>query len=165
MNVDHPSDTQGAQSVMDKTPTSNKYRFEVSTPDPVKFTPESFACKTPSSFATPVSQKLKSFSMTPTPNLSKSFSASNSTQKKISRAEKFKEKNEQRYHWLLDIKDNQERSCHDPDYDPRTLYIPKSAWNHFTPFEKQFWEIKSMHWDTVVFFKKGKFYGKFQFIF
>ena len=24
-------------------------------------------------------------------------------------------------------------------YDPRTIYIPKSAWNEFTPFEKQVW--------------------------
>jgi DNA mismatch repair protein MSH6 len=47
-----------------------------------------------------------------------------------------------------------------PDYNPRTLFIPKSAWSKFTPFEKQFWEIKSQFFDTVVFFKKGKFYGK-----
>jgi len=24
-----------------------------------------------------------------------------------------------------------------PDYDPRTIYIPDSAWGTFTPFEKQ----------------------------
>jgi len=24
-----------------------------------------------------------------------------------------------------------------PDYDPRTLYVPDSAWSSFTPFEKQ----------------------------
>lgn len=35
----------------------------------------------------------------------------------------------------LDQKDGKEAS--DPDYDPRTLYIPKSAWATFTPFEKQ----------------------------
>jgi DNA mismatch repair protein MSH6 len=29
-----------------------------------------------------------------------------------------------------------------PGYDPRTLFIPKSAENKFTPFEKQFWDIK-----------------------
>ena len=33
------------------------------------------------------------------------------------------------------------------NYDPRTLHIPKSV--KFTPFEKQYWEIKSNHWDTV----------------
>ena len=45
----------------------------------------------------------------------------------------------------------------EPGYDPRTLYIPKSAWNEFTPFEKQFWEIKQNHFDTILFFQKGKF--------
>lgn len=24
-----------------------------------------------------------------------------------------------------------------PDYDPRTIYIPKGAWSKFTPFETQ----------------------------
>jgi DNA mismatch repair protein MSH6 len=35
------------------------------------------------------------------------------------------------------------------NYDPRTLRVPNSAWDKFTPFEKQYWEIKSKHWDTV----------------
>lgn len=46
----------------------------------------------------------------------------------------------------------------DEGYDPRTLYIPKSAWSSFTPFETQFWEIKQNHYDTVLFFQKGKFF-------
>ena len=25
----------------------------------------------------------------------------------------------------------------DPGYDPRTLFVPPSAWKEFTPFEKQ----------------------------
>lgn len=49
-----------------------------------------------------------------------------------------------------------------PGYDPRTVYIPKSAWQEFTPFEKQFWEIKQDHWDTVLFFQKGKFYELYE---
>jgi DNA mismatch repair protein MSH6 len=49
-----------------------------------------------------------------------------------------------------------------PDYDPRTLYIPESSWRVFTPFEKQFWEIKCKHFDTIVFFKKGKFYELYE---
>src|SRR3954469_20038957 len=49
-----------------------------------------------------------------------------------------------------------------PNYDPRALHIPPSAWAKFTAFEKQFWEIKSLHWDTVVFFKKGKFYELYE---
>lgn len=46
----------------------------------------------------------------------------------------------------------------DPEYDPRTLYIPSAAWKSFTPFETQFWEIKQNHYDTVLFFQKGKFF-------
>lgn len=49
-----------------------------------------------------------------------------------------------------------------PDYDPRTLYIPPLAWTKFSPFEKQYWEIKCKFWDSVVFFKKGKFYELYE---
>lgn len=50
----------------------------------------------------------------------------------------------------------------EPGYDPRTLYIPKSAWATFTPFERQFWEIKQNHYDTVLFFQKGKFFELYE---
>lgn len=49
-----------------------------------------------------------------------------------------------------------------PDYDPRTIYIPPLAWSNFSPFEKQYWEIKQKFWDTIVFFKKGKFYELYE---
>lgn len=42
------------------------------------------------------------------------------------------------------------------------MHIPDSAWNKFTPFEKQFWEIKCKFFDTVVFFKKGKFFELYE---
>lgn len=71
-----------------------------------------------------------------------------------SRSAKFKQKNDERYSWLADVKDENGNSPDSEEYDPRTLHVPKSAWAAFTPFEKQFWEIKSKHWDTVVFFKK-----------
>ena len=32
----------------------------------------------------------------------------------------------------------------------------------FTPFEKQFWDIKSKFFDTIVFFKKGKFFELYE---
>ena len=71
---------------------------------------------------------------------------------------------EGRYEWLelayiTDI--DQNRPDH-PDYDPRTVYVPKSAWKQFSPFEHQYWEIKQKHWDTIVFFKKGKFYELYE---
>ncbi|OZJ02922.1 hypothetical protein BZG36_04117 [Bifiguratus adelaidae] len=84
------------------------------------------------------------------------------TDKKKERETQFKEKNTQRYSWLQDVRDADGNPPNSPNYDPRTLYIPKSAWANFTPFEKQFWEIKGKHWDTVVFFKKGKFYELYE---
>ena len=69
---------------------------------------------------------------------------------------------EQRYSWLASLKDMDGNPKGHPDYDPRTLYIPPLAWSRFSPFEKQYWEIKQKFWDTVVFFKKGKFYELYE---
>ena len=74
----------------------------------------------------------------------------------------FNKINEERYSWLVNERDAQGRSPDDPEYDPRTLYIPNNAWNKFTPFEKQYWEIKSKMWDCIVFFKKGKFFELYE---
>ncbi|KAK9458625.1 muts domain V-domain-containing protein [Lipomyces oligophaga] len=74
----------------------------------------------------------------------------------------FEKENEERYKWLVDVKDADGHGVDHPDYDPRTLYIPPSAWNKFTAFEKQYWEVKSKMYDTVVFFKKGKFYELYE---
>lgn len=69
---------------------------------------------------------------------------------------------EERYEWLVNIKDSSGRPPTDPEYDSSTLFIPPIQWKKFTPFEKQFWEIKSIHYDSVVFFKKGKFYELYE---
>lgn len=69
---------------------------------------------------------------------------------------------EKRYPWLANIQDADRHSPDHPDYDPRTIYIPPGAWNGFSPFEKQYWEIKSKFWDSIVFFKKGKFYELYE---
>ncbi|KAJ5572051.1 DNA mismatch repair protein Msh6 [Penicillium sp. DV-2018c] len=69
---------------------------------------------------------------------------------------------EQRYPWLASLKDIDGNPQGHPDYDPRTVYIPPLAWSKFSPFEKQYWEIKQKFWDTVVFFKKGKFYELYE---
>ncbi|PWA00191.1 hypothetical protein BB558_002372 [Smittium angustum] len=81
---------------------------------------------------------------------------------KQQRAKEFTEKNKERYKWLLDIRDGNGKRPGEPGYDSRTLFIPKNEWQRFTPFELQYWEIKSKNWDTVVFFKKGKFYELFE---
>ena len=69
---------------------------------------------------------------------------------------------QQRYAWLADIRDMDRNPPVHPDYDPRTIYIPPLAWSNFSPFEKQYWEIKQKYWDTIVFFKKGKFYELYE---
>ncbi|KAN0065001.1 DNA mismatch repair protein msh6 [Thecaphora frezii] len=70
--------------------------------------------------------------------------------------------NEQAYSFLVDLRDKDGNRPGDPEYDSRTVYIPKSAWKDFTPFEVQFWKIKQNHWDTVLFFQKGKFYELYE---
>ena len=69
---------------------------------------------------------------------------------------------DQRYPWLAQITDADRNPPGHPDYDPRTVYIPPLAWTKFSPFEKQYWEIKQKFWDTIVFFKKGKFYELYE---
>ncbi|KAH0610345.1 uncharacterized protein H6S33_011872 [Morchella sextelata] len=73
-----------------------------------------------------------------------------------------KEGKEVRYEWLVDVRDADRNKPGDPEYDPRTLFIPDYAWAKFSPFEKQYWEIKRNLYDTVVFFMKGKFFELFE---
>uniref|UniRef100_A0A1Y1KHQ2 DNA mismatch repair protein n=1 Tax=Photinus pyralis TaxID=7054 RepID=A0A1Y1KHQ2_PHOPY len=56
---------------------------------------------------------------------------------------------------IRDINGN--RSDH-PDYDEKTLYVPQEFLNKQTPAMRQWWILKSKHYDTVLFFKIGKFY-------
>ncbi|KAI9596421.1 muts domain V-domain-containing protein [Syncephalis fuscata] len=117
----------------------------------------------------------KSKSSTPTSSLSdrlKMFSSSSDTKRgddfgsspssSLGNSQPIQDKERSRhpdrYPWLVNVRDADGNSQDDPDYNPRTLYIPESAKKKFTPFEKQFWDIKQQFYDTVVFFKKGKFY-------
>ncbi|KAH7886999.1 muts domain V-domain-containing protein [Phlebopus sp. FC_14] len=68
-----------------------------------------------------------------------------------------KKASEDPFSFLTNVRDKDGIRPGEPGYDPRTLYIPKSVWTDFTPFEKQFWEIKQNHFDTILFFQKGKF--------
>ncbi|KAF8342825.1 uncharacterized protein EI90DRAFT_2902817 [Cantharellus anzutake] len=77
-------------------------------------------------------------------------------------AKSIKQSNEECYSFLLDRRDKDGNRPNDPNFDPRTLYIPKDAWKSFTPFEKQFWTIKQDQFDTVLFFQKGKFYELYE---
>ncbi|TID23874.1 hypothetical protein CANINC_003166 [Pichia inconspicua] len=93
---------------------------------------------------------------------SKSKTQFKTSSAKLTPQKKFNKENEERYHWLVTLKDADGHLETDPDYDPRTLFIPQSAWDKFTAFEKQYWSIKSKMWDTVVFFKKGKFFELYE---
>ncbi|OMH83414.1 DNA mismatch repair protein msh6 [Zancudomyces culisetae] len=90
------------------------------------------------------------------------FAGRNEKLTEIDRKKHAFDKNKDRYAWLLDVKDRKGRKVGEPGYDPKSLYIPRDEWNRFTPFEKQYWEIKSNNWDSVVFFKKGKFYELYE---
>lgn len=69
---------------------------------------------------------------------------------------------EDRYPWLAKMTDINRNPPDHPDYDPSTVYVPPMAWTNFSAFEKQYWEIKQKLWNTVVFFKKGKFYELYE---
>ncbi|KAF2965114.1 hypothetical protein GQX73_g8462 [Xylaria multiplex] len=69
---------------------------------------------------------------------------------------------EERYPWLAKITDINRHPPDHPDYDPSSVYVPPMAWAQFSAFEKQYWEIKQRLWNTVVFFKKGKFYELYE---
>lgn len=68
------------------------------------------------------------------------------------------------YDWLKpgNIKDADGNKQGTPDYNPRTLYIPRKASDNFGNFEKQFWQHKSQNFDSIVFFQKGKFYELYE---
>ncbi|KIL62704.1 hypothetical protein M378DRAFT_128542 [Amanita muscaria Koide BX008] len=73
-----------------------------------------------------------------------------------------KKSSDEPFAFLQDVRDKDGRRPGDPKYDPRTLYIPPKFWKEFTPFEKQFWEIKQNHYDTILFFQKGKFFELYE---
>ena len=59
------------------------------------------------------------------------------------------------------IMDKFKRRPDHPDYDPTTLYVPDTFMKTLTPAMRQWWLIKVDHFDTVLFFKMGKFYELF----
>ncbi|KAK2589266.1 hypothetical protein KPH14_007823 [Odynerus spinipes] len=56
------------------------------------------------------------------------------------------------------IRDVHRKPPTDPNYDPKTVHVPLDFLNNQTPAMRQWWEIKSKHFDCVLFFKVGKFY-------
>ncbi|XP_023267607.1 DNA mismatch repair protein Msh6 [Seriola lalandi dorsalis] len=62
--------------------------------------------------------------------------------------------------WLQDgrRKDSRRRRQTDDNYDPSTLYVPEDFLNRVTPGMRRWWQLKSQMFDTVIFYKVGKFY-------
>ncbi|KAK0648722.1 muts domain V-domain-containing protein [Cercophora newfieldiana] len=69
---------------------------------------------------------------------------------------------EVRHAWLANPLDGNKNPPGHPDFDPTSIFVPPHAFNDFSAFEKQYWGIKKNLWDTVVFFKKGKFYELYE---
>lgn len=66
---------------------------------------------------------------------------------------------DERHRWLAEPRDADRNPPGHPDFDPSTLYVPPQK---FSAFEQQYWDIKKKLWDTIVFFKKGKFYELYE---
>lgn len=62
--------------------------------------------------------------------------------------------------WLQDgrRKDSRRRRQTEDDYDPTTLYVPEDFLNRSSPGMRRWWQLKSKMFDTVIFYKVGKFY-------
>jgi DNA mismatch repair protein MSH6 len=66
--------------------------------------------------------------------------------------------------FLQNPRDLQRRSTDDPQYDPRTLLVVERDWvkvmgKEMTDAVKQWWDLKSQYFDTVLLFKTGKSFG------
>eukprot|EP00079_Xenopus_tropicalis_P010511 XP_002935421.2 PREDICTED: DNA mismatch repair protein Msh6 [Xenopus tropicalis] len=66
----------------------------------------------------------------------------------------------EKFDWLQDgrRKDLKRKKQNDADYDPSTLYVPDDFLNKCTPGMRKWWQLKSQNFDTVIFYKVGKFY-------
>ncbi len=51
------------------------------------------------------------------------------------------------------LRDKSGRGINDPDYNPRTVKVPADFLKKLTPATKQWWEIKTDNFDTVLMFK------------
>lgn len=57
-------------------------------------------------------------------------------------------------HWLFKGRtDKNYRKPNEPQYNPRTLYVPPSFIKSETPAMQQWWQFKGENMDTVLFFK------------
>ena len=66
----------------------------------------------------------------------------------------------EKHEWLKSDKltDANKKKPTSPEYDPTTLYVPPEYIKKLTPGMGNWWKIKSRNFDTVIFYKVGKFY-------
>ncbi|XP_078664804.1 DNA mismatch repair protein Msh6-like isoform X1 [Branchiostoma floridae x Branchiostoma belcheri] len=138
-----------------KTPSRGKAKIELSS-----FSTPSNRPGTPGGSATPGGTVRTPGAHQNTKNKLAMFSApeSPSSEKGSEAKTKF---DHETYEFLQEgnIRDAKKRSPSDEDYDPRTLYVPDSfLLKNTTPLMRKWWEVKSQLYDTVLFFKVGKFY-------
>ncbi len=67
-----------------------------------------------------------------------------------------------RFSFMVDRKDLAGRRPGEEGYDSNTLLITPGQMSKLTNFEQQFWGVKQRNMDTVILFKKGKFYEMFE---
>lgn len=148
-----------------KQPGSNK---PVNKPTTSKF---AFAVKSTSSSNTNSLSSSPAPSKTPirtpsTPKVSENtksklslFSAKDSTPSKPSQEAEGDWKHT-KLDWLkpAGIRDIERKRPEDPEYNSKTLFVPDDFRNDQSPGMRQWWDIKKNHYDTVLFFKVGKFY-------
>lgn len=62
--------------------------------------------------------------------------------------------------WLQEgrRKDSRRRRDSEEEYDPTTLFVPEDFLNKTTPGMRRWWQLKADMFDTVLFYKVGKFY-------
>lgn len=113
--------------------------------------------------ATPKSLKIKGTTTTNSPagKLLSSFAATPSSADADDAAAPFDGKFKHlTYEFLQDdkIMDINMRKRSDPNYDPRTVYVPPDFKKKLTPALRQWWELKATNFDVLFFFKVGKFY-------
>ncbi|XP_057337958.1 probable DNA mismatch repair protein Msh6 [Microplitis mediator] len=56
------------------------------------------------------------------------------------------------------IRDAKKKRPDDPEYDAKTLYVPQEFLDQQTPAMRQWWVLKSQHWDCFLLFKIANFY-------
>jgi DNA mismatch repair protein MSH6 len=61
--------------------------------------------------------------------------------------------------WLsTNLRDANQRRPGEGGYDATTVFVPPQEEALFTPFQKQYWEIKRRNFDAIVMIRKGKFF-------